>query len=129
MTRRASHWVSRLVARVRQKARQLERYCAAVMLALTVPPQWQTRQELDLKNLAGSLTVTLGVTRQVSALLLSLWDVDPAPARSGVRLANVFTVERPPGQRAYPRVRMLVLNPYAEQRIGENAVTALRELL
>src|SRR5581483_10333860 len=106
------------------KARQFVDYCEPVLLAVTVPPKdrlgrqhsrGRGRQyasdleELDMKQLAGAVTVMLPRVRQVSAVLLSLWDVEPAMARSGVRLANVYLVERSPQQSAYPRVRLLII--------------------
>lgn len=124
---------NRLVARISQKARQLVHYCAPVLLAVTVPHRdpWQDRvtEELDLKRLAGTVTVMLTLVRHVSAVLLSLWDVEPAPARSGVRLANVHMVERPSRQTAYPRVRLLILNPAAAYPLSGWEIEALKGLL
>ena len=129
--------ISRLVARISQKARQLVGYCAPVVLAITVPHRDGERnglrdgvgEELDLKQLVGTVTVRLPLVPQVSAVLLSLWDVQPLPARSGVRLANVQVVQRSPQQTAYPRVRLLILNPAAWHPLGAPEVKAFRGLL
>ncbi|MCZ6780733.1 MAG: hypothetical protein O7C73_03705, partial [Nitrospirae bacterium] len=102
--------LERLLARTSQKARQLVHYCAPVLLGITVPPQdrrsdW-AEKPCDLKQLAGTITLLLTRLQQVSAVLLSLWGVEPSPAQSGVRLANVHMVERSRHQAAYPRVRL-----------------------
>lgn len=57
------------------------------------------------------------------------WDVRPLPARSGVRLANVQVVQRPPQQTAYPRARLLILNPAAGYPLSTPELKALRRLL
>lgn len=130
--------INRLVARVSQKARQLVDYCAPVLLAITVPrrdgqPDGVRNgagEELDLQQLASALTVMLPVVSQVSAVLLSLWDVRPLPVQSGVRLANVQVGLRPPPrQTAYPRVRMLILNPAAEYPLSKPELKVLKGLL
>ena len=128
---------NRLVARISQKARQLVGYCAPVVLAITVPHRDGQRyglrngvgEELDLKQLVGTVTVMLRLVPQVSAVLISLWDVQPLPARSGVRLANVQVVQRSPQQTAYPRVRLLILNPAAWHPLGAPEVKAFRGFL
>lgn len=129
--------IYRLVARVSQKARQLVGYCTPVLLAITVPHREGQRdglgngkgEELDLQQLASAVTMMLPLVPQISAVLLSLWDVRPLPARSGVRLANVQVVQRSPQQTAYPRVRLLILNPAAGYPLGAPQVKALWGLL
>ncbi len=129
--------INRLVARICQKARQLVDYCAPVLLAITVPHRDgqldglrnDVGEELELKQLASAVTVMLPLVSQVSAVLLSLWDVRPLPTRSGVRLANVQVVQRPPQQTAYPRVRLLILNPAAGYPLSTPELKALRRLL
>ena len=129
--------INRLVARVSQKARQLVNYCAPVLLAITVPHRDGQRdglrngvgEELDLKQLASAVTLMLPLVSQISAVLHSLWDVRPLPARSGVRHANVQVVQRPPQQTAYPRVRLLILNPAAGYPLSPPGIKALRGLL
>jgi len=129
--------INRLMARIAQKARQLADYCSPVLLAITVPrsdPRAEElcknpREVLNLKRLAGAVTVLLPLLPQVSAVLLSLWEIDPAPAKSGVRLANVQAVERSARQSAYPRVRMLIANPAASSPLSHRHTEALTGLL
>jgi hypothetical protein len=128
--------IARILARISQKARQLADYCAPVIVAITVPKnegvqrrsyQWQ-REELDVRQLAGAVTVMLPLVQQVSGVMLSLWDVEPAIARSGIRLATVSVVERPVQQLAYPRVRLLILNPAARFPLQEPQTIAMKRL-
>ena len=125
--------IDRLVSRISQKARQLVQYRAPVLLAMTVPRRDPSRHrgpdEVDLKRLAGTVTVMLTVVRHVSGVLLSLWEIKPAPARSGVRLANAHVVERPAHQTAYPRVRLLIRNPAAAHPLSGREIEALTGLL
>jgi hypothetical protein len=125
------------MARIAQKARQLADYCSPVLLAMTVPRSdpWDEEirkrdgEVLDLKRLAGAVTVLLPLLPQVSAVLLSLWEIEPAPAKSGVRLANVRVVERSARQSAYPRVRMLIANPAASYPLSHLHTEVLTGLL
>jgi hypothetical protein len=126
--------IRRLAARISRKARQLALYCAPVVLAITVPRRDRRSDglagiELDLKRLAGTVTVMLPLVRQVSAVLLSLWGIEPAPARSGVRLANVHMVERSARRRPSPRARLLILNPTAGYPLSASQAEALKGLL
>jgi hypothetical protein len=128
--------IDRILARTSQKAKQLGDYCAPVVLAITVPEGDEDDRfprsangKLDLRRLAGSITMMLPVVRQLSAILISLWDVEPAVARSGVRLANVSVVERPRHQKTYPRVRLLILNHAAGFPLAEQQIKALKGLL
>lgn len=129
--------MNRLMARIAQKARQLADYCSPVLLAITVPrsdPRAEKlrknpREVLDLKRLAGAVTVLLPLLPQVSAVLLSFWEIDPTPAKSGVRLANVQVAERSARQSAYPRVRMLIANPAASSPLSHRHAEALTGLL
>ena len=79
----------RILARIRQKAKQLADYCDPVVLSISIPqadlqgdkpsrpePIW-----LDLKSLAGLVTVLLTKVSTLSAVLISLWDVEPLPSR------------------------------------------------
>jgi hypothetical protein len=111
--------IHRILARIQQKAKQLTDYCDPVILSISIPRadlqggKASRRDEirLDLKTLAGSSTVLLTRLRHLSAVMVSLWDVEPLPSKAGMRLANVKLVERPKQQRGYPRVRMLIRNP------------------
>lgn len=84
---------------------------------------------LDIKQLTGALSVLLPTLKHLSGVLIALWDVEPVQSKSGVRLGNVVVVERSRYQQAYPRVRMLVLNPAAGQPLQESGMAAMRQLL
>ncbi|MBH0208910.1 MAG: hypothetical protein HP495_10455 [Nitrospira sp.] len=117
----------RILARIRQKAKQLADYCDPVVLGISIPRadlqgDRATRPEeiwLDLKMLAGTVTVLLTKIPTMSAVLISLWDVEPLPSKAGTRLANVELVERPRHQRTQPRVRLLIQNPQALALLSE----------
>jgi len=129
--------IHRILARIRQKAKQLADYCDPVILCISVPRadllgDKSSRHEeiwLDLKALAGSVTVLLTTLRQLSAVMIALWDVEPLPSKAGTRLANVDLVERPKRQRGYPRVRLLVQNPGASTLLMERQSEAFRSIL
>jgi hypothetical protein len=126
-----------ILARVRQKAKQLADYCDPVLLAISVPNvekrSLALRESgpvrLDIRQFTGALSILLPSLRHLSGVLLALWDVEPVPFKSGVRLGNVLVVERSRHQQAYPRVRMLVLNPSADHPLHENGMAAMRQLL
>lgn len=113
--------IHRILARIQQKAKQLADYCDPVVLCISVPRadllgDKTSRHEeiwLDLKALAGAVTVLLTRLTPLSAVMIALWDVVPIPSKAGTRLANVELVERTRHQRGYPRVRMLIQNPTA----------------
>ncbi len=121
--------INRIVARIVQKARQLTDYCGPVVLAITIPSQDTRGPTLDLRHLAGTVSMILPLVRQVSAVLLSLWQVTPSPARSAVRLANVWMVERSPQQSGRPRVQLLVANPAPGYPLSQRGVQLLAGLL
>lgn len=129
--------IHRILARIQQKAKQLVDYSAPVVLSISIPRadlrgEQQSRSEaiwLDLKSLAGAVTVLLTKLRAVSAVMISFWDVVPIPAKAGVRLANVDVVERNTHQRGHPRVRMLVRNPAADAHLSEREHEAFCHLL
>jgi hypothetical protein len=129
--------IDRIIARIFQKARQLADYCDPVILAITVPEiesedvvsRGSRRPKVDLRQLAGMVTVSLPMIRQLSAVLLSLWNVEPAEARTGIRLANVFLVERPGHQTVFPRVRLLILNPVAGYPLRRDEIDTVKKLL
>jgi len=127
----------RILARVQQKAKQLADYSAPVVLCVSIPRadlrgEHFSRSEaiwLDLKSLAGSVTLLLTKLRAVSAVLISFWDVVPMPTKAGTRLANLELVVRSTHQRGYPRVRMLIRNPSAGSALSERQQEALCQLL
>ena len=129
--------IHRILARVQQKAKQLADYSSPVVLCISIPRadlrgENTSRSEaiwLDLKSLAGTLTLLLTKVRALSAVLISFWDVVPMPAKAGTRLANVELVERSMHQRGHPRVRMLIKNPAAIAPLSERQHDAFRHLL
>ena len=125
----------RLMARMSEKSRQLNRYCAPVLLAITIPiikgqeEDSREHEQVDLHRLAGLLSSSLSRIPQLTAVLLTCWDLAPMPARSNIRLQNVYWVTRSKGELAFPRIRMLVTNPSATYGLGEQELIALREVL
>ena len=109
----------RIVARITEKARQLSAYCAPVLLAITVkdseafPGKSKDRYQVDLKRLVGVLVSTFPQVPQVSGVLLTLWDIQPAESMANIRLTNFHIMERPGQGNGAPRVRMLGWNPMA----------------
>lgn len=129
--------IHRILARIQQKAKQLADYCDSVVLSISIPRadlqgEKNTRSEaiwLDLKALAGVVTVLLTRVPTLSAVLISLWDVEPVPSRAAVKLANVELIERPKQQRTQPRVRMLIQNPSASAPLSESHDALIRHRL
>lgn len=129
--------IHRILARIQQKAKQLADYCDPVILSISIPRadlqggRTSRREEirLDLKTLAGSITVLLTKLPHLSAVLISLWDVEPLPSKAGTRLANVELVERTRHQRTHPRVRVLIQNPSAAALLTERQEDAVRQIL
>jgi hypothetical protein len=129
--------IHRILARIRQKAKQLADYCDPVLLSISIPRadlqgEQSTRSEaiwLDLKMLAGTATVLLMNLRSISAVMISLWDVEPLPSKAGTRLANVELIERPKQQMIQPRVRMLIQNPTASAGLTEYQQDVVRQVL
>jgi hypothetical protein len=127
----------RILARIRQKAKQLAEYCDPVVLSISIPRadlqgETNARSEaiwLDLKALAGFVTVLLTRIPTLSAVLISLWDVEPLPSRGALRLANVELIERAKHQRSQPRVRMLIQNPGASAPLSESHDASIRQVL
>lgn len=127
----------RILARIRQKAKQLADYCDPVVLGISIPRadlqgDRVTRPEeiwLDLKMLAGTVTVLLTKVSTLSAVVISLWDVEPLPSKAGTRLANVELIERPKQQKIQPRVRVLIRNPVSSASLSEPQEDAIRLIL
>lgn len=129
--------LARLAARIKQKAGQLAQYQDPVVLATSVPhrdpadPRFRQGAGwgIDLNHWSARLTLLLARLPGLSAVLVTLWDVEPLPSRSALRLANVRIVERSAQQAAYPRVRMLIVNPSARSPLTESATAGLTRLL
>ena len=129
--------IHRILARIHQKAKQLADYCDPVMLHISIPRAdlqsgRQARPKaiwMDVKALAGAVTVLLTGLRHLSAVSIALWDVEPLPSKAGTRLANVELIERTRHQRTHPRVRLLIQNPCAAVLFGERHTDMLTEML
>jgi hypothetical protein len=129
--------IHRILARIQQKAKQLADYCDPVVLGISIPRADLKGEQisrgdtirLDLKALAGSVTVLVTKLPHLSAVLISLWDVHPLPSKAGTRLANVEIVERTKQQRGYPRVRMLIQNPRTIASLSVVHEDAFRQVL
>lgn len=128
--------IHRILARINQKAKQLADYCDPVVLGISIPRADlqgpRSRKEtirLDLKALAGSVTVLLTRLRHLGAVMITLWDVEPLPAQAATRLANVGLIERTKYQRGYPRVRLLIQNPAASVPLTERQEAILQQIL
>ena|SRR5512145_1679828 len=129
--------IHRILARIQQKAKQLADYAAPVVLCISIPRadlrgEHRSRAEaiwLDLKSLAGAVTLLLTKLAAVTAVLISFWDVVPLPSKAGTRLANVDLVVRSTHQRGHPRVRMLITNPAAGAPLSERQHDAFYQLL
>jgi len=115
--------VKRLLSRMAEKARQLERYCAPVMLAVSISdvPWGKGRPReippLDLQRLAAMLVGVLVEVPQFSALLLTCWNAPALESRNPIRIRQVSWVTRPPGDSQDPRIRLLATNPAARYRL------------
>ncbi|MBV6470451.1 hypothetical protein FBQ96_14650 [Nitrospirales bacterium NOB] len=126
-----------LLARIAQKAKQLVDYCAPVVLAISVPRldddvpsgRWAPRLTLDVKYLAGAISLLLPKARHLSSVLIALWEVEPMLSTSAVRLKNVAIVERSRQQVGYPRLRLLVQNPAAAWPLTEGQREVFRGIL
>lgn len=132
---RQEAFVRRLLGRMAEKSRQLSRYCAPVLLAVTVPNDELleggpvSEEKLDLQRLAGMLTTTLSGFPQLSGVLLTCWNVAAELPRSNVRLSQTFWVTRSGADIALPRIRLLVVNGFAWYGLSEREIRALKATL
>jgi hypothetical protein len=128
-------FVRRLLARMAEKSRQLSRYCAPVLLAVTVPNDELleggpvVEEKLDLQRLAAMLTTTLSGIPQLSGVLLTCWNVPAELSRSNVRLSQTFWVTRSGADLALPRIRLLVVNAFATYALSGREIGALKATL
>lgn len=129
--------VKRILARICKKAEQLIDYCAPVVLALTLVHQEQDkvgkclRRKLnfDLRQLGGVITNALENTPQLSGVLLTLWNMQPAPSQSAIRLSNVVLGEWVLETRGGSRTRCLVWNPRAKYPLQADTGQAFCQFL
>lgn len=87
------------------------------------------RSSNDPISLYGTVRVLLTKIPTLSAVLISLWDVEPLPSKAGTRLANVELVARARHQKTQPRVRLLIQNPSAVAPLSEQQSVALCQTL
>jgi hypothetical protein len=127
--------VKRLLARMAEKARQLELYCAPVILAVNVPdlPCGKARSRvipaLDLQRLAAMLVGALVEVPQFSAVLLTLWKAPAQESRNPIRIRQVSWVTRPHGDSRDPRARMLAINPVARYRLTSREIRIIKQAM
>ncbi|RMH06654.1 MAG: hypothetical protein D6704_06825 [Nitrospirae bacterium] len=127
----------RIVARMQEKARQFSHYCAPVILSITIPehpaPQEGSSLLVDVGWLSGMMTMTLASMRQLSAVLLTLWDIQPRETRAAIRFRHVYCVERAGGSlrtsRDMPRIRLFIQNPSAIYPLEDTQSRALHPVL
>lgn len=127
--------VRRLLSRMAEKARQLERYCAPVILAVSVPdlPWGKGRPQeippLDLQRLAAMLIGVLVEVPQFSAVLLTLWKAPAQKPRNPIRIRQVYWVTRPSGDSDAPRIRLLATNPAARYRLTPREIRIVQDAM
>jgi len=129
--------IHRILARIQQKAKQLADYQDPVGLSISIPRAdlrsgKQSRRKdiwLDVKALSGAVTVRLTRVPHLAAVIISLWDVHPLPAKAATRLVNVEVVERSRHQPLQPRVRLLIENPAAAAVLTEQQREAFRAII
>ena len=132
---RQEAFVRRLLARMAEKSRQLSRYCAPVMLAVTVPHdefvkgEELMQEELDLQRLAGIMSTSLAGIPQLSGVLLTCWNIPAKPTRSNVRLSQAHWVTRSGSDVTLPRIRLLVINTFAAYGLEDKEVEAVKSIL
>jgi hypothetical protein len=131
--------VKRMLARINEKSEQLVDYCAPVLLALTIVHQEQTplsngrmnsrKMALDLQQLGGVITTALGRVPQLSGVLFTLWNIQPAESRSNIRLSNVYVGDWASDLNGFSQVRCLMLNHKASYPIEPDARIALQHVI
>lgn len=127
--------VKRLLSRMAEKARQLERYCAPVMLAVSIPdlPWGKGRPReippLDLPRLAALLVGVLVEVPQFSAVLLTCWKAPARESRNPIRIRQVSWVTRPPRDSQDPRIRLLATNPAARYRLTSRELRNVQDAM
>jgi len=127
--------VKRLLSRMAEKAKQLERYCAPVLLAVSIPdlPREKGRSHeippLDLQRLAAMLVGVLVEIPQFSAVLLTFWKAAAQESRNPIRIREVSWITRPVGDSRDPRIRLLATNPGARYRLTTRELRIVQEAM
>ena len=128
-------FVRRLLARMSEKAKQLERYCAPVLLAVSVPDILFEKGRsgavppLDLQRIAGMLVGVLADVPQFSGVLLTCWNAPARELRNPIRIRQVHWVTRPPHDTSQPRIRLLANNAFATYGLTAREVVLLKRAL
>ena len=112
-------------------------YCAPVVLALTLVYQGHDRVgkhlvqklDFDLQQLGGVITNVLGNVPQLSGVLLTLWNIQPAISQSAIRLSNVVIGESVLEPRGGLRARFLAWNPRAKYLLATEVSQAFHRFL
>lgn len=128
-------FVKRIVARIKEKDRQLLNYCAPVVLALTVysPERLGSKREekikIDFQRLLGVIATTFPLVHQTSALFLTLLDLPAKPSQASIRLNNVYVGDGFRKENGASRIRLLAVNPYATYPLDGVMIQALKTVL
>lgn len=128
-------FVRRLLARMAEKAKQLERYCAPVLLAVSVPDVLTDKGRagsvppLDLQRIAGMLVGVLAEVPQFSGILLTCWNAPAQEIRNPIRIQQVHWVTRPLNDSLHPRIRLLANNVFATYEMTAREIRILKEAL
>lgn len=128
-------FVRRLLARMAEKAKQLERYCAPVLLVVSVPDMLTDKGRsgpvppLDLQRIAGMLVGVLADVPQFSGILLTCWNAPAQEIRNPIRIRQVHWVTRPLHDSLNPRIRLLANNVFATYEMTDRELRILKEAL
>lgn len=128
-------FVKRLLARMAEKTKQLERYCAPVLLAVSIPDLLTENRRktslwpLDLQRLAGMVVGILAEAPQFSGLLLTFWNTPAQKLRNPIRIRQVHWVTRPFQEGPNPRIRLLVANSFARYPMMTREIRMIRDVL
>lgn len=128
-------FVRRLLARMAEKTKQLERYYAPVLLVVSVPDSPKgihkptTLPPVDLQRLAGLVVGVLAEAPQFSGLLLTFWNAPAQELRNPIRIRQVHCVTRPSASSEHPRIRLWATNPFARYRLTNREIRMIKESL
>jgi hypothetical protein len=118
-----------------EKTKQLERYCAPVLLAVSIPDLLTENRRktslwpLDLQRLAGMVVGILAEAPQFSGLLLTFWNTPAQELRNPIRIRQVHWVTRPFQEGANPRIRLLATNSFARYPMTTREIRMIRDVL
>ena len=87
------------------------------------------QEELDLQRVAGIMSTALATLPQLSGVVLTCWNIPAKPSRSNVRLSQAQWVTRSGVDVTLPRIRLLVINPFAAYALNDGEIQALKSIL